>query len=402
MIVFYFLVAVMPLSEHRIWGRMLGNLTVFKYLGAAAVIYAVAHICAKGAIPRYFRTRQARLFVLFCGIACFSYLTKSLGGNLETSPIFSYVSFLVLFFVTLTVVDSVSRLRLVTLTAVGAVAFASLYVIREWQKYHDVYMGFRPGWVVGDPNYFTISALLTLPLAFYLMLGAKRAWERCYSVGCLIVILIAVTLGASRGGFVGLVVAFVFLIWHSRQRVRNLALLGALILPMSLMFPISPLGRLLHPNRSDLGAEDQRTATWQAGLLMMKDHPVLGIGLGNFKPLVGDYEPPDHFVDHIAHNAYIEIGAEMGIPALLIFLGILVSSFRTLSSIRGRAFPPAVRSLGQTALGLQAGLLGTAVAIFFVSGQYQKMLWLVVFVSMSMSTITRQYLEPPIAGGLKP
>ena len=42
------------------------------------------------------------------------------------------------------------------------------------------------------------------------------------------------------------------------------------------------------------------------------------------------------------------------------------------------------------ALALQAGLLGSAVAIFFVSGQYQKLLWLTVFLSVCMPGIVQQ------------
>ncbi len=118
MIVFYFLVGIMPLSEHRIWGRMLGNLTIFKYVGIAAVIYALGHVLSKGSIPAYFRTRQARLFVVFCLIAVESHFTKSFGGDFGVSPLFSYISFLLLFFVTVTVVDSVHRLRIVMLPRV--------------------------------------------------------------------------------------------------------------------------------------------------------------------------------------------------------------------------------------------------------------------------------------------
>jgi hypothetical protein len=38
----------------------------------------------------------------------------------------------------------------------------------------------------------------------------------------------------------------------------------------------------------------------------------------------------------------------------------------------------------QIALGLQAGLLGSSISIFFVSGEYQKMFWLAVFLTMCL------------------
>jgi len=212
----------------------------------------------------------------------------------------------------------------------------------------------------------------------------------------LLVTVLAVTLGASRGGFLGLVVAFLFVVWHSRARLRNLVMAGALVLPLSIILPISPLGRLLHPSHGDKEAEDSRTVVWQAGVRMMKMHPITGIGLGNFKPLVREYEQGDTTVNHIAHNAYVEIGAEMGLPALLIFLGILFSSYLTLGRVRVRAIRARQTFVWQTALGLQAGLVGSAVAIFFVSGQYQKLLWLVIFLSICMPAIVRQNSKLPV------
>ena len=79
----------------------------------------------------------------------------------------------------------------------------------------------------------------------------------------------------------------------------------------------------------------------------------------------------------------------MGLPALFVFLGILISSYLTLGRVRARAFRAKQPFVWQTALGLQAGLLGSAVAIFFVSGQYQKLLWLAIFLSMCMPAIAR-------------
>jgi len=393
MIVFYFLVGIMPLSEHHIWGKFVGDLTVFKYIGGASAAYALVHLITSRTLPPYLCTWQARLFLIFYAMASVSYFSKTLPGIVQLNPFLSYSSFLFLFFITVTVVDSATRLRWVMLVSIGSVAFASLYMIREWQQNHKLFADFRPGWVVGDPNYFTISALLTMPAAYYLMVGSRRIWERGFCAVCLSLTLLAVTFGASRGGFLGLVTAFLFLVWQSRERVRNLVLVGLFVLPISFLFPVSPLNRLLYPSQVDLGAEDSRTAVWWGGLKIIETHPVLGIGLGNFKPLVPEYEHDARIVDTVAHNSYIEIGAEQGLPALFVFLGILVSSLLTLGRLRVFAFRAGLPFFERTALSLQAGLLGSFVAIFFVSGQYQKLLWLTIFLTMCMPGIVRSTLD---------
>ncbi len=408
MIFFYLLVSVMPLTLHPLWGRVVGELTLFKYIGALCIVYAAFHLGARRTFPAYFSTWQARFFAIFYVMATVSYFSRGLALPAPFSPFVRYTCFLFLFFITPAVVDSVRRLHSVLLVAMGSVAFASLYVIREWQKGFAVYgSSFRPGWVVGDPNYFTVSALPCLTTAFYLMLERRPRVERLFCLGCLAVTLVGVTLGASRGGFLGLVAAFLFAVWRSRQRVRNLALASVLVLPLSLASPATPIQRFLHPNPGDKEAEETRITLWEAGLRMIQAHPLGGIGLGNFKFLVGQYETPEEQQRQqtFAHNAYVDIAAEMGVPALLVFLGILYFSYRTLETVRRQTLRSGPPLLHQAARGIQAGLVGTAVGIFFVSSQFEKLFWLMLFLSMclpSLSSLARPEDRPSTQAAMSP
>lgn len=384
MILFYFLVSVMPLTNHPLWSRFVGDFTVFKYLGAASLIYAFFHILVRRTFPAFFRTWQASLFLVLYLIGTWSYFTESVPTEWEFSPFLAYTCLLLLLFVTLSVVDTLQRLRCVLLVAIGSVAFGSLYVLREWQVYHDIYPGMRPGGVVGDPNYFALSAVLCLPIAFYMTLGHRPLWERAYCLGCLLLTLVAVTLGASRGGFIGLVVAFVYVLARTRRRVRNLVAVCAFLVPTSLLLPSSPVQRFLHPDYGDQLAVKAREVAWEAGLRMIEAHPLVGVGLGNYKPLMSRYADPGANVETVAHNTYVEIAAEMGLPSLLLFLGILFSSFRTLEEAHRRTLNTELSVFGQAALGIQAGLAGFAVASFFLSAEYQKLFWLMVFLSVCL------------------
>ncbi len=389
MILFYILILVMHLSNHPLWSRVEGDLTIFKYLGAGCGLYSIFHLCVRRKVPAFFATWQSRFFFLLYLIAATSYFTKTLSNQLGFSPLMSYTSFLLLFFITLSIVDSLARLRWVVLMAIGSVAFGSLYVIREWQKYHNLYANFRPGWVVGDSNFFATSVILCLPLAFCLMQQRRLRWERWFCLGCLVVTLVAVTLCASRGAFLGLVAAFLYFVWRSRRRVRNFVLVTILVLPFSLVLPSSPVHRFLHPSRNDKEAAGFRIVAWKAGLRMIRAHPLVGIGLGNFKPMMEFYKDPDEKVHTMAHNIYIEIAAEMGLPALLTYLAMMYFSYRTLEQVRRRSLRSGPPLLHQAALGIQAGLVGYAVGAFVLSAQYQKLFWLVVFLSMCLSSLAR-------------
>ena len=402
MILFYLLITVMPLTRQPFWGMFVGELTLIKYLGVGCLLYAFAYAVVRESPLRLFETWQARCFALLALLGMASWVIMGSPTRWETSPFMSYFSFLSLFYITVAVVDSPSRLRNVLLAAIGSVALASLYVLREWQKYHGIYRNFRPGWVTGDPNYFTVSALLCLPVAFYMLQGDRPKWEKVLCLGGLVMTVFAVILGASRGGFLGLLAASLLVVWRTRRRVRNLTIVGALLLSFSLVLPTSPVERLLKPSPGDHEAVEVRKAVWRAGLRMVWENPLTGIGSGNFKPMVGSYGDQDQSLKRVAHNTYIEIAAELGLPGLFAFLGILFGSFYTLEQVRRKTIDSGQSLLHQVAQGIQAGLVSYMVASFFVSAQYQKLFWLMVFLTMCLPSLERETSTGKVGGQRKP
>jgi O-antigen ligase len=329
------------------------------------------------------------LFIVYFVITILSFWTEGQYADLNSTFV-SNLSFFVFLFVTVTIIDTRRRFRLTLLVATGSMAWASLYVIREWQKYHNIYSGFRAGWVVGDANYYGVSAVLTIPITYCLMADKQSRSERLFCFASMMITLLGVTLSASRGAFLGIVAAFIYLVLRSPKRLRNLSLVTAILAPLSLLAPSSPLDRILHPGGGDIEAVAIRQAHWHAGMNMITRHPVFGVGLGNFKSKVREYFDRNEEVEpHIAHQTYIEVAAETGIPSLLIFLAIVFSAFRTLENAQTRKSSSDRYPVYRVALGMQAGLIGFLVALFFISAQYQKLFWLVIFLSMCLP-----YMKP--------
>jgi O-antigen ligase len=122
---------------------------------------------------------------------------------------------------------------------------------------------------------------------------------------------------------------------------------------------------------------------------MVQAHPWAGVGIGNFKPMMLEYREEGSTVDSMAHNTYLEMAAELGLPGLAVYLAILGSAYWTLRQVRRRPLrstPPLAR---HAALALQAGLLGYAVASFFLSAEYQKLFWFMIFLSMCLPALRR-------------
>jgi O-antigen ligase len=387
---YFFVIMGMPFLRHAFWNAEFGpGLTVTKLSGAICLIYALIYLARRHGIPRYFVAPQAVLMIVFFGYAAFNWV--STGWQSTTvdliNPIYMYFSTLIFFFITMTIIDSVKRLYWSCMVAVGSVAFASLYMLREWQKGIAAYgEGYRPGWVVGDANYFTVAALAVMPIAFELIIVAESKLQKAYAIVCTILTFAAVTLGASRGGFLGIVLMVTYLLARSRKPLRNFLVVFVLALPVLLFAPNSPINRFFHPDAGDQASVGKHLVGWQAGLNMIRKHPIGGVGFGNYKAVVTRYDKSGEvrLDPHVAHNAYLEIAAEMGIPAIVIFWVFLGTAFFSAGRTRKLAMARGAPVLAALALGSQASILGTCVGIFFVSGQYTRLVWFVLCMTMVM------------------
>lgn len=380
MIIFYFLITQMPLDRDPTWGQFVGVATLIKYIGLLCVFYAILHLATRQSPPRYLSTIQARLFLIYSAIAFVSYLFMGPKFSLQFSPSISLLSMILLFFVVLSTVDTIPRLRWTLLSAVASMGWASLIVTREWMRDPQ----WRPGSIAGDANYFAMDACLVLPLAFVFLWRSKVKWERLFVLGCLLATIVSTMLGGSRGGMVALAAAFIWLIWHSPRRLRNFVIVAILVVPPLLWSPHSPLQRLIHPAYGDTIGESDRLIAWRAGLQMIRAHPLMGIGLGEFKPEMDAYAATGTGFSSIAHDTYLEVAAETGLPNFLIFLAMLFFTYRSLNHVRKRAWDTGPPFLYLAALGLQAGFFGYLVGAFFLSSEYLKLFWLWMSLSMAL------------------
>jgi O-antigen ligase len=378
MILFYLLITQMPLDRDPTWGTFLGVATAIKYLGLLCVLYAIWHVAASGSRPPYLATMQARLFFVFLLVNFCSYLLMGHEFSLQFGPFISLLSMAFLFFVVLSIVDTIPRLRWTLLAAVASMGWASLYVGREWMR--DPM--WRPGSIAGDANYFALDACFILPMAFVFVWRSRVLWERIFAFGCLVATIGSTTLGGSRGGLFAIGAAFLWLVWHSPHRVRNFIAIIILVTPPLLLFPHSPVRRLFHPTYGDQIGVDARRIAWKAGLRMVARHPFTGIGLGEFKPQMDDYADPGVGFSSIAHNTYLEVAAETGLPNFLAFIAMLFFTYRSLDRVRRRASVSGPPLLYMAATGIQAGFAGYLLGSFFLSSEYMKLLWLWMFLSM--------------------
>ena len=145
------------------------------------------------------------------------------------------------------------------------------------------------------------------------------------------------------------------------KRLKFMFVSGFVLTILLLLLPQSPILRLLEPGTGDKASVNSRTGILRAGLAMIKQHPVTGVGLALFKPLTQVYEPT-LTESKIAHNTYVEVAAEMGLPALAVFVSIFFISFRRARRMT-KYFRKNKEPLGeQIGISLETGIIAACAA----------------------------------------
>jgi len=388
MLFFYILVLAAPMPNHPLFEASVLGMSIIKWLGIASCVYAVAQLPSR---VKYFGSSlsaETGAFAVLVGIAAVSYATLSRPETITFKPMSSYVSYLLLFFIAICLVDSPEKLHRTLLVGLVGSAIAALYVIREYQASGGMQM--RPGYIAGDSNYFATCSLLAIPIGFCFARRENAPIERALCIVSTIVILVAFTLASSRGGLVGLCLEIGYMILRTGKSRRIAILLGMLLLPALLFSPVSPLGRMLHPEYGDELATQIRRDFWRVGFMLIREHPLTGIGLGNFTAYSFSASPGAAVRHGMACNTFLEIAAELGVPGFLAYCGLSGAALWSAEKLRseGKKRKDILRFYSGEAM--QVGLLGFLGAAMFVSAEYQKPFWVIVALAAASPSLLTQ------------
>lgn len=184
------------------------------------------------------------------------------------------------------------------------------------------YTTLRATAVFPDPHIFSFFLGLIMPLSLGYFFRKK---ESIY-LFIFLVIFVADILTFSRGGYLGLLAAGIVLIvsfWQKIDKKYKMAglFLGIFLTLGLLVFP-SPVSRRFQSSFNlKEGSNQGRLEMWKKAAEAISYYPFTGVGLGNYplfvKPIAGYREPI------YAHNTYLDIAAETGIPSALVWVGIL-------------------------------------------------------------------------------
>jgi O-antigen ligase len=152
----------------------------------------------------------------------------------------------------------------------------------------------------------------------------------------------------------------------------------------------SRLSTIFNSSADLTGSSSQRTEVLKRSVWVALRYPLFGVGIGNFR-----HKSPRNLE---THNAYTQVGAELGIAAMVVYIMFLIHPLRRMRLIEKESSPDSDRRwFYYLSIGLQASLVGFMFASFFGAVAYQ---WYVYYLVGYAVCLHRLYIMqfPPEDG----
>jgi O-antigen ligase len=316
-------------------------LEVFGIGTVTAVLLTLLVPCSilSGNVFRFASQSTGRLLIAYTAWFCLAVgMSSWRGGSFE---IFTHrTGRAVLLYIVVVALISRKRdfMRLIWAIALGNLFLVCRALLHGEQQEGRLVVG---GGTFGDPNELAMYAIFGMFLWFLIAVRLPR-FLRFLPLGAVGLALLAFGKTGSRGGFIAITIAGVAHFWNSSlaTKVRVAAATLVLLVLASFVLPEyirtrfttffsadsdSKYGSMLEGN--DVGSTLSRQEVAGQAFQLTLQHPVFGIGPGEFgNTMYQKYKVgAGQFVNQAAHNSYLQISSETGIPGALLFIGALLT-----------------------------------------------------------------------------
>jgi O-antigen ligase len=378
-----------------------GSLSVAKGAGLLLALAWLARLAGKERDQQHFFTRHPQLtwaLIAFLGWAALTLVwARSTGAG--ATALSRYLPNMLLVPIAYTAVRKRSELTIVLGAIVlGAILAASFGILQPPNP--SLAMEERATGTIGDPNELAAALLIGLALGCGLVLarGLSLALRLTGALAIPLCVL-GIFLSLSRGGLLALgalLVAGTMLAGRWRPAV---AVVLAVVC-VGGVFYFTQLASLPARERvTSIRGGSGRTDLWTVGWRMVRAHPVTGVGVGNFQVVSADYALQPGLLERsdlifsaqpkIAHNTYLQVMADTGIPGLVLFLSVIVACLRCAWRAAQVWAKRQDLTMEVLARSLLLGLIGMLTADFFISQMYSKLLWAALALGPVMLAIAR-------------
>jgi len=285
----------------------------------------------------------------------------------------------------------------------------ALYPVRgalfNYYLYRETLFG-RALWnyIFSNPNDLAAYCILQLSMAFGLYALEAKGPVRLASRLGLFVLPMVILLTKSRGAFLGFATFLLFVLWGQKRRGRAIGITIAVAAALLVVAPSGVLDRVFALKNiektgdvaaaDEEGSAEQRYEIWKVARLIIRENPVVGVGLGAYpaEHQIASRQP--QFKETArgrrdTHSTYFNLTAETGFIGLFIFVVSYLSVFVSVESTR-RKLKKVRPSSAQALYALEVGAVGFFIAAIFGSMAHVSFLILHMVTMWSVAELMRR------------
>lgn len=285
------------------------------------------------------------MIVLFVLVTIGVITSENPFGKSQTARLLEYGKIVGVALFTTAVIDTKEHLRVMVWVVALSFAFygikSGIWGVMTFAQ-SPILRG--PGGMLADNNDFSLALGMGIPMMIHVGLSERREVLRKAFLFGVPLTMLTVLLTHSRGGLLAMCGGLGVLVWRSKNRVAMITI-AALVGIASL--PLMP-SEMRHRFQSisdfqDDSSAQARFASWAVAVRMATGNPFFGVGLQKFRQHYLEYEPnatPEQREGKgvfVAHNSYLQIWAEVGTPAFMLYLTLILMSFITIWRVRAKA-----------------------------------------------------------------
>jgi probable O-glycosylation ligase (exosortase A-associated) len=217
--------------------------------------------------------------------------------------------------------------------------------------------------------------------------------------------ILALILTYSRGGLLGIIAVGFFILLRSKRKVIIFTFgLFLLLVFYTHFLPDEYKERIYTMSKYDIHEEDVdmsaagRIIAWRMAIEMIKEHPLFGVGLYCSGEKIVEYTDPVTRISFdrgkALHNTVLQVAAEGGIPALLVYVLIYLMAYLRLTKIRRLVKPHGLDpKYWHYASMLQLAFVGHFSTGMFINAAYIDLPWHCVGLTVALEQIARKQLN---------
>ncbi len=255
-----------------------------------------------------------------------------------------------------------------------------------------------PGGMLKDNNDFALAMVMNLPFLWYLSrdvddLRGGRLMKFGLRAAFFMTLLTIMATG-SRGGFLAMAVVLFMMAMKTRYKVPAIVAVVLLGLVGYAFAPREYIERLSTITSATDQSAQGRLLSWKVALNMVRHEPVLGVGFNNFvfvyqRYLTGVDLPPGlvYVPSRVAHNSYLQIWAESGSIAFLLFLFLLIGSITSMRRLQRAVRGGEDAWVIPYARGIEVTLYGYLAGAMFLNRAHFDLMYQVTAVAVALPTV---------------